>query len=195
MILIIDNYDSFTYNLYQSLATIARDIRVIRNDKISVNQIKELRPEGIILSPGPGRPEDAGICVALVKQLSGLVPILGICLGHQAIAVAFEGQVVKSSEIIHGKVSTVTHHQGILYRAIPKKFTAGRYHSLIVDRASLPSQLCIESELDDGMIMGLRHNSNPTFGIQFHPESILSDYGQELLNNFIKNCYMQEVLC
>jgi len=185
MILIIDNYDSFTYNLYQSVAQIDPDTHVYRNNKITVNQIKKLKPSRIILSPGPGRPEHAGICVELIQKLDSSIPLLGVCLGLQAIMVAFSGQVIKSSEIIHGKSDLIFHNQDNIYKNLPKPFEAGRYHSLIADRTTLPDELIIDAENTDKTIMGLRHKTKPIYGVQFHPESILTPQGNQLLQDFV----------
>ena len=188
MILIIDNYDSFTYNLYQIICELVDCVTVLRNDKISIAKIKRLSPDGIILSPGPGKPEDAGLCVEIIRKFSGKIPILGVCLGHQAVAVAFGGFVIKSKEIIHGKASCVYHNGSNLYHGVPLPFKAGRYHSLVVDRKSLPGQLNVEAETANEIIMGIKHYEHPTYGVQFHPESILSEYGKEIIKNFIKYC-------
>ena len=195
MILIIDNYDSFTYNLYQFIAQRVTDVKVIRNNKITIEEIRQLSPTAIILSPGPGMPEDAGACIHMIKHFSGKIPILGVCLGHQAIAVAFGGAVVQSNQIMHGKTSVVFHNRENLYNNIPLPFQAGRYHSLCVEKKSLPSELKIEAETADQIIMGLRHVKHPTFGVQFHPESILSDCGMHIIENFILNCKQEAQVC
>lgn len=186
MILIIDNYDSFTYNLYQCVAQIVEDVIVVRNDKMTVREIEKLNPRAIVLSPGPKRPENAGICVELVQKLSGKIPILGVCLGHQAITVAFGGRVIKANEIVHGKGSDVTHDNSIIFNNIPKTFSAARYHSLIAERESLPKELSVIAQNDNGMVMALKHIDSPTYGVQFHPESILSKNGMTLLKNFVQ---------
>lgn len=188
MILIIDNYDSFTYNLYQYVATLHDQVKVVRNDKISIDEIKQLNPTGIILSPGPGRPENSGICIEIIKQLGKQIPILGVCLGHQAISIAFGGKVVQAPEIVHGKTATIFHYRKNLYQKLPLPFQAGRYHSLIADRATLPDELIIESESADGIIMGMRHSHYPIFGVQFHPESVLTPDGNKLLSEFVEYC-------
>lgn len=195
MILIIDNYDSFTYNLYQLVAAAKQAVQVVRNNKININYIKKLAPSGIILSPGPGLPEHAGACIEIIQAFSGQIPILGVCLGHQAIAVAFGGMVVQSSQIIHGKTAPVFHNHGALYQEILSPFPAGRYHSLMVDKKTLPSQLKIEAQTAHQIIMGLRHITHPTFGVQFHPESILSDFGMQLIENFLMHCSMEAEIC
>lgn len=189
MIIIIDNYDSFTYNLYQSIAQLHDDVKVFRNDKISVAEIKKLKPMGIVLSPGPGRPEDAGICIELIRELSlnakNTIPLLGVCLGHQAIGAAFGGNVIRAPEIVHGKSDLIFHHRKGLYQDLPLPFQVGRYHSLIVDRETLPKELLIEAESGSGLIMGMRHTTLPLYGVQFHPESILTPAGDPLLKNFV----------
>ncbi len=192
MLLIIDNYDSFTYNLYQCVAQLHPDTRVIRNDRISVNEIKQLQPSGIILSPGPGRPEQAGICIELLRALdTSTPPLLGVCLGHQAIVVAFGGQVVQAPEIVHGKHELIFHKNEGLYQQLPIPFQAGRYHSLMADRDTIPASLLIDSENAAGLIMGVRHIELPIFGVQFHPESILTPDGHRLLQNFVHQCDMR----
>lgn len=185
MILMIDNYDSFTYNLVQYLEGLGAPVRVFRNDAITVDRVAEMRPAGIVISPGPGRPENAGISLALIERFSGTVPILGVCLGHQAIGMAFGGRVVSAGRLMHGKTSTVTADGEAIYQGIRKPFQAMRYHSLAVDRESLPDCLRVTAESEDGEIMGLRHRTHPTEGIQFHPESIMTPVGKRLLRNFI----------
>lgn len=194
MILIIDNYDSFTYNLYQIVCQLEKEVTVIRNDQISIKQIEELSPDGIILSPGPGIPEDAGQCINIIQRYSGEIPILGVCLGHQAIAVAFGGRVIRANEIIHGKSSLVFHNRHELYENMPLPFEAGRYHSLVVDRQSLPKQLKVEAETADEVIMGIKHHEHPTYGVQFHPESILSECGANILQSFVLACKHTKVM-
>ncbi len=188
MITIIDNYDSFTYNLYQVVACQHPNVTIIRNDQLKLNELIALQPSGIILSPGPGRPEQAGICVDLINHFSGRLPILGVCLGHQAIAHAFGGSVINAREIVHGKKNYVFHNQQNLYQHMPLPFAAARYHSLIVDQTRIPAALEIEAQTPDGLIMGIRHKTHPTFGVQFHPESILTEQGQIFLKNFVKLC-------
>ncbi len=185
MILMIDNYDSFTYNLVQYLEGLGAPVRVFRNDAITVDRVAEMRPAGIVISPGPGRPENAGISLALIERFSGTMPILGVCLGHQAIGMAFGGRVVSAGRLMHGKTSTVTADGEAIYQGIRKPFQAMRYHSLAVDRESLPDCLRVTAESEDGEIMGLRHRTHPTEGIQFHPESIMTPVGKRLLRNFI----------
>ncbi|HVV67853.1 MAG TPA: aminodeoxychorismate/anthranilate synthase component II [Gammaproteobacteria bacterium] len=185
MILLIDNYDSFTQNLYQALASFEK-VSVFRNDKITLEEITLMQPTGIVLSPGPGRPEDAGICVALIQRFSGQIPILGVCLGHQALAIALGGQVIGAEEIVHGKAAAVFHYRQHLYQQMPLPFMAARYHSLVVSRENLPAELLVEAETADGLIMGMRHAYHPTFGVQFHPESVLTPEGNVLLQEFVK---------
>lgn len=185
MILLLDNYDSFTYNLAQYLGELGCTVEVHRNDKISVEDIARRKPQRIVISPGPCTPHDAGICIELVQQLSGKFPILGVCLGHQAIGEAFGGKVVRAPKIFHGKTSEVHHDGKNIFRKLPDPFTATRYHSLIVERKSLPRELAITAETEDGTIMGIRHRRHKTEGVQFHPESVLTDSGKRLLKNFL----------
>jgi anthranilate synthase/aminodeoxychorismate synthase-like glutamine amidotransferase len=185
MILLIDNYDSFTYNLYQYLCELGATVRVARNDKITLDEIARLAPEQIVISPGPCTPAEAGISVALIRRFGAHVPILGVCLGHQAIGEAYGGRVIRAPKVMHGKTSAIHHHgQGVL-RGLPSPFTATRYHSLIVERASLPDCLEVTAESDDGLIMALRHREHPVEGVQFHPESILTEHGHDLLKTFM----------
>jgi anthranilate synthase component II len=197
MILIIDNYDSFTYNLYQGIAKVQPDVKVIRNDRITVNEIIKLNPAGIILSPGPGRPEEAGICIELVQALDQKklknVPLLGVCLGLQAMTIALGGKVIQANGIVHGKSDWVFHHRQGLYQRLPLPFQAGRYHSLIAERASLTDKMLIEAESADGLVMGICHAELPMYGVQFHPESILTPEGNLLLEDFVKRCVQQKV--
>lgn len=188
MILIIDNYDSFTYNLYQTVMSFYPDVQVYRNDKITVDEILLLKPDGIILSPGPGRPEDAGICLELIKSLPLNTPLLGVCLGHQAIAAAFGGKIIQAPVIVHGKQDTIFHHRKGLYQHLPLPFQAGRYHSLVADHHSLPEVLTVDAEDSTGLIMGFHHQHLPIFGVQFHPESILTPTGKDLLQAFTHMC-------
>jgi anthranilate synthase/aminodeoxychorismate synthase-like glutamine amidotransferase len=187
MILMIDNYDSFTYNLYQYLCQIGADIKVVRNDAVDLADLDTWDIDAIVISPGPGVPETAGISVSVIKHYSGKVPILGVCLGHQAIGYAFGGKVVSAKRLMHGKTSTITADGKSIFEGIDKPFQAMRYHSLVVSRDGLPDCLEITAESEDGEIMGLRHRSHPTEGIQFHPESIMTPVGKRLLRNFIKN--------
>jgi len=186
MILIIDNYDSFTYNLYQTIAELYSNVQVVRHDKISMNEIREHSPLAIILSPGPGHPTEAGICIDLIKNFSGLIPILGVCLGHQAIVHAFGGNIISAGELVHGRASEVFHeHQG-LFNAMPQPFKAGRYHSLMAEKSSFPEILTIEALTESGLIMGIKHKHHATYGVQFHPESILTPEGPKLINKFLE---------
>ncbi len=185
MLTLIDNYDSFTYNLVHFLGELGADCRVWRNDAVSVDEVLAARPRAIVLSPGPCTPNEAGICLDLVKRAGPRIPILGVCLGHQTIGQAYGGTVVRAPRLMHGKLSTVTHRGGGLFRGLPKRFEATRYHSLIVDRESLPACLKITAETDDGIIMGLRHTRHKVFGVQFHPESVASQHGHALLANFL----------
>ena len=192
MILMIDNYDSFTYNLVQYLLMLGAEVDVARNDRISLAEIHSKNPEGIVISPGPCRPEDAGICVEAIRTFSGKIPMLGVCLGHQAIAVAFGGKVIGAKRLMHGKVSTVTADGESVYRGIQSPFEAMRYHSLAVSREHLPSCLAITAEAEDGEIMGIRHLEHETEGIQFHPESIMTPGGKRLLRNFLERITNRE---
>lgn len=185
MLLLLDNYDSFTYNVYQLLSSLGASVEVIRNDQITVEEIACRGYEAVVISPGPGVPAEAGITEKLISQLKGKLPILGICLGHQAIGEVFGGKVVGAGEIVHGKTSPLRHNGKGLYAGLPQHIPVGRYHSLIVDRESLPDCLEITSELDNGMIMGLRHREYDIEGIQFHPESILTPQGKAMLENFL----------
>ena len=186
MLLLLDNYDSFTYNVYQLLSSLGASVEVIRNDQITVEEIVRRGYEAVVISPGPGVPAEAGITEELISQLKGKLPILGICLGHQAIGEVFGGKVVGAGEIVHGKTSPLRHNGKGLYAGLPQNIPVGRYHSLIVDRESLPDCLEITSELDNGMIMGLRHREYDIEGIQFHPESIMTPEGKQMLQNFIQ---------
>lgn len=186
MIFLIDNYDSFVYNLAQFLGELGAKILVKRNDKIEIKEIEKLKPEAIIISPGPGRPEDSGICTKVISYFAGKIPILGVCLGHQAIAYAFGGKIIRSNKIVHGKASNIFHDGESIFRGIKNPFPATRYHSLIVKKESLPDCLELSAWTEDGLIMGMRHKKYNTEGIQFHPESILTNVGKDILNNFIK---------
>lgn len=184
-ILLLDNYDSFTYNLYQYLSELGATVDVHRNDKISVAEIAELRPERIVISPGPCTPNEAGISVALIQELGAHIPLLGVCLGHQAIGAAYGGTVIRAPEIMHGKLSQIHHSSVGVFAGLPVPFPATRYHSLIVQRDDLPAELEVTAWTEDGLIMGLRHREYPVQGVQFHPESIMTDSGKMLLQNFL----------
>ncbi|MGH8595875.1 MAG: anthranilate synthase component II [Gammaproteobacteria bacterium] len=186
MVLMIDNYDSFTYNLVQYLAELGAKVQVSRNDEMSVAAIEALEPEGIVISPGPGTPNEAGITLDLIEQLSGKVPILGVCLGHQAIGQAFGGKVVRATHVMHGKVSRIHHDGKGLFSGIPDGFVATRYHSLVIERATLPTSLELTAESEDGEIMGVRHRVLAVEGVQFHPEALLTEHGHRILDNFLK---------
>ncbi|MDY6825447.1 MAG: aminodeoxychorismate/anthranilate synthase component II [Thermodesulfobacteriota bacterium] len=186
MILMIDNYDSFTYNLVQYLRMLNADVHVARNDRITIADIEAMAPSHIVLSPGPGRPQGAGISLELIKHFSGRMPILGVCLGHQAIAEAFGGTIVLADRIMHGKTSAVTTDGRTIFHKIPSPFDAMRYHSLVAHRQSLPDCLDISAQTDNGEIMAIRHKTHPTEGIQFHPESIMTPKGKRILKNFLK---------
>jgi anthranilate synthase/aminodeoxychorismate synthase-like glutamine amidotransferase len=186
MLVMIDNFDSFTYNLYQYLMQMGAEVRVARNNSLTLEELEALGPRGLVISPGPGRPEDAGITVPAIHRFSGRIPILGVCLGHQAIALAFGGKVVSARRLMHGKTSPVTADGRELFQGVQSPFQAMRYHSLAVAREPLPACLEVTAEADDGEIMGIRHRSHPTEGLQFHPESIMTLVGKRLLRNFLK---------
>ena len=185
MILLLDNYDSFTFNLAQYLGELGCQVEVHRNDKISVEEIARRKPEKIVISPGPCTPQEAGISVELVERLAGKFPILGVCLGHQAIGAAFGGKIVRAPKLFHGKTSEIHHDKKTIFRGLDDPFTATRYQSLIVERKSLPRELAITAETDDGIIMGFRHRRHKIEGVQFHPESVLTSSGKQLLQNFL----------
>lgn len=187
MILMIDNYDSFVYNLYQLIGAYNSDIKVVRNDKITINKIKKMKPELIVMSPGPGRPSDAGICEEAIKTFYQDIPILGICLGHQAIIESFGGKITYAKKLMHGKSSIIKVNQdSVLFKDLPEHIKVGRYHSLAGDQESLPDELKITAMSDDQEIMAVEHVKYPIYGLQFHPESILSDYGDEIIQNLLK---------
>ncbi|HEY7182620.1 MAG TPA: aminodeoxychorismate/anthranilate synthase component II [Blastocatellia bacterium] len=194
MILVIDNYDSFTYNLVQYLGElgdglpVARDIKVARNDRITIEEIEDLAPDRIVLSPGPCAPDDAGITLEVIRHFAGKVPLLGVCLGHQAMGQAFGGNVVRAPYLMHGKTSQILHDGRTVFEGVENPFTATRYHSLIVDRASVPPTLEVSATTSDGLVMGLRHREFICEGVQFHPESIMTAAGKRLLGNFLKLC-------
>ena len=187
MILVIDNYDSFTYNLVQYLGELGAQLEVYRNDKITVERIEELKPAGVVISPGPGVPYNAGISLELVRRLGNSLPILGVCLGHQAIGQAYGGRVVGAPYLMHGKTSLIHHDCESVFKGLKNPFEATRYHSLVIARESLPGCLSITAETEDGVIMGFRHREHPVEGVQFHPESILTFEGKKLLANFLKS--------
>ncbi|MDQ0205075.1 anthranilate synthase component II [Pectinatus haikarae] len=187
MLLLIDNYDSFSYNLYQLLGEIDADIKVIRNDELTVEEIRALSPARIVLSPGPGRPEDAGICKDVVRALGSKIPILGVCLGHQAIGEVFSATVGYAKKIMHGKKSMITVTGNMpIFKGMPEKFEAARYHSLAVDRNTITDELIVTAQTDDGEVMAMRHRDYPIYGVQFHPESILTFGGKCILQNFLQ---------
>ena len=187
MLLLLDNYDSFTYNIYQLFSDLGAQVEVVRSDKISIDEIRAKDYRGVIISPGPGIPQDAGISEEVIRQLGGEIPILGICLGHQAIGEVFGGRVVRAGEIVHGKASPICHCGTGLYQGIPEHTQVARYHSLIIERESLPDVLEVTSQLDNGTIMGVRHKTFPIEGIQFHPESILTPDGRAMMKNYLKD--------
>ncbi len=185
MLLMLDNYDSFTYNLVQYFGELGEEVRVLRNDQTTVEEIEALAPDRICVSPGPCSPAEAGISVALIRHFAGKRPILGVCLGHQAIASAFGGNVVRAQQIMHGKVSSITHMGTDVFKGLPSPYIVTRYHSLAIERDTLPDCLEITAHTDDGEIMGVRHKTLPVYGVQFHPESVLSEHGHTLLKNFL----------
>ncbi len=193
MLVIIDNYDSFTYNLVHFLGELGADSRVFRNDAIAVTDVLSLQPAGIVLSPGPCYPDQAGICLELVEKAAGFVPILGVCLGHQSVGQAFGSRIVRAPKIMHGKLSTIQHDGTGLFQGLPPNFQATRYHTLAVDRDSLPDCLRITAESIDGVVMGLAHREYPIHGVQFHPESIASEHGHSLLANYLNLIGMKDI--
>ncbi|MCL6471784.1 MAG: aminodeoxychorismate/anthranilate synthase component II [Firmicutes bacterium] len=186
MIVMIDNYDSFTFNLVQYLSEMGERLMVFRNDEVSVKDVIAMQPDKIVISPGPGRPDDAGISVDLIKEAAGKVPVLGVCLGHQSIGQAFGGRIVHAGTLVHGKTSQIYHDRKTIFQDIPNPFVATRYHSLVIERESLPACLEISAETQDGLIMAIRHRELPIEGVQFHPESILTKEGKAILRNFLK---------
>jgi anthranilate synthase component II len=186
MLLMIDNYDSFTYNIVQYLGELGEDVRVHRNDRITIPEIEAMKPDRIVISPGPCSPEEAGISVAAIRHFAGKIPLLGVCLGHQAIGSAFGGVIVRSSTLMHGKTSPIHHDGAGLFHGLANPFAATRYHSLVVERRSLPPCLKVTAWVEEGEIMGLAHESLPVWGVQFHPESILTEGGMDLLRNFLE---------
>lgn len=195
MILLIDNYDSFTFNLYQLISVLKEKVVVVRNDQITLEEIEEMDLDGIVLSPGPGRPEDAGICIDIIQKLGDKIPILGVCLGHQAIASGCGGTIIQASRMLHGKDSLVFHYRSDLFRGVHLPFRAGRYHSLAVQASDLPASLTIDAEDEEGTIMALSHRQFPLYGVQFHPESILTPEGTQIVQNFIDICHARRALC
>lgn len=186
MILLIDNYDSFTYNLVQYLGELGAEVLVKRNDEVTLEDLDHLMPERIVISPGPCTPNEAGISVELIRNFAESIPILGVCLGHQAIGAAYGGEIVRAPYVMHGKTSEIHHDSKTIYAGLPNPFTATRYHSLIIKRETLPSELVVTAETSDGVIMGVRHREYPLEGVQFHPESILTTVGKDLLRNFLQ---------
>ena len=186
MLLMIDNYDSFTYNLVQYLGELGADVRVARNDAIGLDEIASLAPSAIVISPGPCTPNEAGVSVPVIRRFAGQIPILGVCLGHQAIGQAFGGRVVRSRHVMHGKLSRIGHRGDGVFAGLPSPFHATRYHSLAIDRATLPATLTVTATADDGEIMGVRHREFAVEGVQFHPEAILTEHGKRLLDNFMR---------
>ncbi|HEU0094623.1 MAG TPA: aminodeoxychorismate/anthranilate synthase component II [Vicinamibacteria bacterium] len=185
-VLLVDNYDSFTYNLYQYLGELGAEVRVVRNDELSAEAALALSPERIVISPGPGTPDQAGITLDLIRRAAGRIPVLGVCLGHQALGQAFGGEVRRAPKLMHGKTSQIHHDGRSVFARLPDPFTATRYHSLVVERDSVPESLEISAWTDDGIVMGLRHREYPLEGVQFHPESILTTVGKDLLRNFLE---------
>ncbi len=185
MVLIIDNYDSFTYNLVQYLGELGAEVRVVRNDRITVEEVADLKPERVVISPGPCTPTEAGVSCALIQTFAGRLPILGVCLGHQCLGQAMGGRIIQADRLMHGKTSPIQHDGRTIFAGLPRPFEATRYHSLIVDRATLPSSLEVSAETPEGEIMGLRHRAFHLEGVQFHPESILTKPGKDLLRNFL----------
>ncbi|MBC2316730.1 aminodeoxychorismate/anthranilate synthase component II [Listeria booriae] len=186
MILLIDNYDSFTYNLYQYLLELGKEVKIVKNDQITLTEVCEINPESIVISPGPGTPDEAGMCLAIIREFSGQIPILGICLGHQAIVQAFGGEIVRAPEPVHGKVSTILTDQKGVFNNLNAHFSVARYHSLIAAESNFPKALDITAKTADDLIMAVRHREFLVEGVQFHPEAILSEYGHEILDNFVK---------
>ena len=185
MILVVDNYDSFTYNLVHLVAAETADVRVVRNDEVTVEDVREMAPAGVLVSPGPGRPADAGISEGLIRALGPTVPVLGVCLGHQAIGEVYGGRITHAPTLMHGKTSLIRHDGAGVFEGVAPDFVATRYHSLVVDRASLPDDLEVTAETDDGVVMGLRHREHPVEGVQFHPESILTTEGPRIVRNWV----------
>lgn len=185
MILLIDNYDSFTFNLFQYLGEMGQELKVVRNDKISIEEIDRISPDHIVLSPGPGTPAQAGICIEAINAFAGKIPILGICLGYQSMGQAKGASIVHAPVLFHGKTSVIRHNNTGIFKGLPDKITVARYHSLIIDKKTLPECFEVTSWTDDGLIMGIRHKEYHVEGVQFHPESIMTEYGKEMLNHFV----------
>ena len=188
MLLMIDNYDSFTYNLVQYFAELGAEVEVHRNDEITIEDIEKVNPQHIVISPGPCTPNEAGISVSAIRQFAGRIPILGVCLGHQSIGQAFGGNIIHAKQLMHGKTSLIYHLNNSVFTGLPNPFTATRYHSLVIEKESLPDCLEITAWTDDGEIMGVRHRTMNVHGVQFHPESILTEHGHEMLKNFLEGC-------
>lgn len=186
MTLVIDNYDSFTFNLVQLLGKLGSEVRVFRNDQASVEDLKKLKPERVVISPGPGRPEDAGITMDVIREFGSRIPVLGVCLGHQAIGQVFGGRIVHAPELMHGRVSSIEHNGGPFYESIPGTFSATRYHSLMISPEGFPEELEITARTGEGTIMGVRHKRFPIEGVQFHPESILTEHGETMIRNWLE---------
>ena len=191
-VLIVDNYDSFTFNLAQELGELGADVEVLRNDAFTIEELLDDRPDGIVISPGPGRPDDAGLSREVIRAVAGQRPVLGVCLGHQCIADVYGATISRAPELVHGKTSRVYHRREGVLEGLPVPFDATRYHSLIVDRGSLPSELKVTAETSDGLVMGLRHRELALEGVQFHPESILTGVGMQLLGNFLRTCRAED---
>jgi len=186
MLLMIDNYDSFTYNLVQYLGELGADVRVFRNDAITLDEVAAMNPDQIVVSPGPCTPSEAGISVSLIQRFAGEIPILGVCLGHQAIGQAFGGRIVRAQRVMHGKLSPVTHDERGVFAGVPSPFPVTRYHSLAIERATMPADLAVTATSDDGEVMGVRHRTLAVEGVQFHPEAILTEHGMQMLGNFLE---------
>jgi len=186
LLMVIDNYDSFVYNLVQYLGELGENIEVVRNDEVSLKDIESMKPEKIVISPGPGTPEDAGVCLDLIHHFSGEIPILGVCLGHQCIGKAYGARVVRGKEPVHGKTSLLYHQGKGILAGVPQGIRVTRYHSLVVEKKSVSEELMVTALSDDGVVMAIQHKKHPTFGVQFHPESVASEYGKEILKNFLQ---------
>jgi anthranilate synthase/aminodeoxychorismate synthase-like glutamine amidotransferase len=187
MILVLDNYDSFTYNLVQLIGRLTADITVRRNNEVSTREIQDMQPTGIVISPGPGRPESAGVTIDVIRTLGSTIPVFGVCLGHQAIGAAYGGDVVHAPSLMHGRTSMIRHRGNGIFAGVPDRFVATRYHSLVISPDRLPAELEVTAWTDDGVIMGVRHRTNPVEGVQFHPESILTNHGERLIGNWMES--------